>query len=199
MQLGKRGRQDCGQCKLFWNYAPTHLPGSPQAKTESVAPLPKDEAKCHGANSIKFCKFMYPPQWDDCIQSALGHGAGASYLPASHAQELLGRMLAGTDKTMKYTKARCSGLAGYISVPPWSLTFARSTLVLQKKNIVQLHALYCMSPLGCMMTRKSIQSKKTILGNCLFFFPPVEFPLYLYFMCLKWLSLLPHHTGREKS
>lgn len=101
----------------------------------SVAPLLKDEAKCHGANSIKFCKFSYPPQHDDCIQSAIGHGPGASYLAASYAQELLGRVLAGADKIMKYMKARCSGLAGYISMPPGpprSLNFARSTLVPQK-------------------------------------------------------------------
>lgn len=131
---GGGGRQGCDQCKLPWNYTPAHPLGSPQAKTVSVAPLLKDEAKCHGANCIKFCKFSYPPHQDD-IQSAIGHGPGASYLAASHAQELLGRVLAGADKIMKYMKARCSGLAGYISMPPGpprSLNFARSTLVPQK-------------------------------------------------------------------
>lgn len=46
------------------------------------------------------------------------------------------RVLAGTDEIMKYMKAQCSGLAGYISMlpgPPRSLKFARSTSVPQKK------------------------------------------------------------------
>lgn len=65
------------------------------------------------------------------------HGAEVSYLPASHAQELLVRVLAGTDQIMKYMKAQCSGLTGYISVlpgPSRSLNFARSTSVPQKKH-----------------------------------------------------------------
>lgn len=73
VQLGGRRQVGLWPAQTALKIAPACPPGSSQAKTVPVAPLLKDEAKCHGANSMEFCKFSYPPQQDDCMQSAVGH------------------------------------------------------------------------------------------------------------------------------
>lgn len=107
VQLWGGGRQAV-HWKLPWNYIPPHPSGSPPASTVSVATLLQDEAKCHGANIVHFCVLHSEVIW---------HGLGASYLPASWAQEFLSRVLAGPGKVMKYMKAQCFSWSSSLQQP----------------------------------------------------------------------------------